>query len=77
MVGERHGTFLLAGAVRATEEFPVRLPAMADDLAAAMVANRGERLNGAFETVEDVGRARGDYLEREGVLVAANFASGG
>jgi hypothetical protein len=60
-------------AVCATEELPIGLHAMSDDPAAAMAAGRRNRVNGAFEAVEDMGLTRLDQLERLVVIVSANF----
>jgi hypothetical protein len=54
-------------------EGAVRLDAVADDLAPAMLAHRGELMDGALEAVEGVGMSRGDHLKGEIVVVAADF----
>jgi hypothetical protein len=67
----------LARAVGAAEEASVRLHAVAYDLDAAVLAGRGEGVDGALEAVEGVRVASG-HTDLEGlvVLVAANLASG-
>jgi hypothetical protein len=53
---------------------PVRLDAMADDAATAVLARRGERLDGAFKAIEGVhGASHGD-LKGLIILIAAGFA---
>src|SRR5262249_45221205 len=52
----------------------LRLHAVADDPAAAVVAARGEGVDRALEAVERVGGAV-DHLERLVVVVAADFAA--
>jgi hypothetical protein len=65
----------LPGAVRAAIEFALRFHAVADDLAVAMLADRRERMDCAFEAVECVGWPLGeDNLEGLIVLVPADFA---
>jgi hypothetical protein len=65
---------LLPRAIRTAIERPLRLDPMPDDLAAAMIADRREFVNRAFEAVEGVTRAGGDHLKRQIVVVAANLA---
>jgi hypothetical protein len=65
---------MVPGAVSATIEDVLRLDAVADDLAAAMGALGGELVNGALETVEDMCLSCCNYLERQVVVVPANFA---
>ena len=66
----------LPGAVRAAVEGAVRFDAVADDLAAAVLADWREAMNGTFEAVEGVGPARGDDLEGEVVVVPSDFTHG-
>src|SRR4051812_9420816 len=47
---------------------------MADDFAAAVIANRRDRVNRAFETVEHVRLAVPDNFEGLVVVVSANLA---
>ncbi len=63
-----------ASAVRAAEEPAVRLDAMADDLAPAVLAHRRNRLNRALEAIEDMDCALGVYLEGHVVVIAAHLA---
>src|SRR6476659_105039 len=66
----------LPGAVGAAVEGVVRFDAVTDDLAAAVLADGRETMNGAFEAVEGMGPARGDDLEGEVVVVPADFTHG-
>src|SRR6266545_1104404 len=61
-------------AVRAAIELAARLDAMADHVAAAVLAVRCERLDRALEAVEQVVSPRRDYLEGLVVLVSTHFA---
>jgi hypothetical protein len=49
------------------------LDAVADDLAIAVLARRGERVDGAFEAIEIVGLSVDRYFERLVVVVSADF----
>src|SRR3954470_96720 len=60
-------------AVGAAEELAVRLDAVADDLAAAVLAHRGHLVDRTLEAVEGVPRAGRDHLERLVVLIATDF----
>src|SRR5918999_6190497 len=62
------------GTVRAAVHGAVRLDAVPDDLAAAVVAGRRDRMDGALEAVEHVGLAAASDLHRLVVLVAAHLA---
>src|SRR5688500_16109387 len=64
---------LLAGAVRAAEEGPIRLDSMTDDPAAAVIAGRCEGVDGALERVEGVALGAQSHLERLVVFVAADL----
>src|SRR5688500_6118575 len=64
----------LAGAVHAAVDLAVALHAVADDLAVAVRAARGEGVDGAFEGVEGVPLARHLHLEGLVVVVAADLA---
>lgn len=64
----------VAGAVGAAEELVVGFDAVADDPAAAVVADRGELMNRALEAVKGVAGTRRHDLERQVVIVAAYFA---
>src|SRR5918999_4755776 len=64
------------GAVRAAVHGAVRLDAVPDDLAAAVVAGRRDGVDGALEAVEHVRLAAASDLHRLVVLVAAHFALG-
>src|SRR5215831_12601588 len=63
-------------AVRATIEGAVGLDAVADHLAAAVLTDRGELLDGALEAVERMRLPGGHHLERHLVVVATHFAYG-
>jgi hypothetical protein len=54
----------------------LRLDAVPDDLATAVVADRGQLVNGAFKAVERVGLSRRYDLERQVVIVSTDFTSG-
>ena len=63
------------GAVVAAVELAVlRLQAMADDLAAAMVAGRGQGVDRALETIEGVSAAAQGDLKGFVILIPADFA---
>jgi uncharacterized membrane protein YdfJ with MMPL/SSD domain len=68
-----HALFLRT--VGATEDAAVRLDTVADHPAAAMLAFRGQRLNGTLEAVERVCPAVHDHLERLVVIVTAGLAT--
>jgi len=53
----------LPRAIRAAEEATTRLDAVADDLAAAVIADRCHLVDGALEAVEHVPRTGRDELE--------------
>jgi hypothetical protein len=62
--------------VRTAVKGAVRLDAVADDLATAVVADRRELVDRALEAVEDVVVARGDDLKRQVVVIAAYLTLG-
>jgi hypothetical protein len=64
----------LASAIGTTIERLIRLYPMPDDTAAAVIADRGQLVNGTFETVESVAPARRDHLEGQIIIISANFA---
>jgi hypothetical protein len=64
----------MAGTVRTTEEAAAPFNAMADYLALAVLANRGEFVDRAFEAVEDVALSGRDYFEAQFIVVLADFA---
>ena len=68
-----HANF--AGAMSAAIEGAIGLDAMADDLAIAVLAFRGQGVNGAFEAIEIARNAVDENLDRLVVFVAATFAS--
>src|SRR5918994_144173 len=70
---DRGGDALVLGAVRAAEEPAIRLDAVADDLHAAVLAHRGQRVDRALERVEGVALAVPGDLECLVVLVAAHL----
>jgi hypothetical protein len=49
---------------------------VAYDLAAAVLTDRGQLVNRAFEAVERMGMTCGDHLKREVIVVAADLADG-
>src|SRR5918996_2484602 len=63
----------LAGAVGAAEHLPVLLDAMADDLAAAVLALRRELVNRALERIEGVRAIADQHLEDFVVVVSAGL----
>lgn len=54
---------LLPGAMGATVIRRVGFDPVPDDLASAIGANRRQKMDGAFETVENVGFARRDHFK--------------
>jgi len=60
--------------VGAAEKAAANLDAVPDYSALAMFTKRRDRLNGAFEAVECVPRARGYQLETLVIFVTTNFA---
>ena len=71
----RCDTFLVR-AVAATVIVAARFHAMANDLASAMLAFGGERMNGALKAIEIMRDAICDNLQRLVVFVSANFTMG-
>jgi hypothetical protein len=69
--GGRYTRF--ARAVGATKILAPRLDAMANDLAAAMIARRGDLLNRAFKAVKDMTAAANDDFKRPLIVVPADF----
>jgi hypothetical protein len=57
--------------VGAAEERSLRLYAVTQNFASAVVAYRRQLVGGTLETVERMGLSRGDYLERQVVIIAA------
>jgi hypothetical protein len=62
------------GAVGATEEGSLGLDPVTYDPASAVLTHRRQLMYGALKAVESMGFAGRDYLEREVVIVAADFA---
>jgi hypothetical protein len=62
--------------VGAAVEGTLGFDTVANDLAFAVLADRSELVDRALKTVECVGVAGGDYLERQVVVVAADFTTG-
>jgi hypothetical protein len=62
------------GAVGATEEGSLSLDPVTYDPASAVFTHRRQLMYGALKAVESMGFAGRDYLEREVVIVAADFA---
>src|SRR5919198_1209237 len=63
------------GAIGTAVEAEAGLDPVADDPAAAVLADRRQRVDGALEAVEGVARPLRDDLERLVVVVAANLAA--
>jgi hypothetical protein len=63
-------------AVRTAENFPRRFHAVADDPTSTMRTLRSQRVDGAFEAIEDVTLILHDNLEGLVVRVAADFTLG-
>ena len=63
----------LSGAIRAAVKRSLRFDAVADDLAAAVIADRRKFVNRTFEAVERVTRAGSDHFKRKVIVVAADF----
>src|SRR4030095_13651877 len=59
----------------ATIKMTIRFNTVADDFATAMFALGRERMNGAFERVEDVRAASDSHFHGFVVVVSANFAT--
>src|SRR5271165_2266072 len=59
-----------------TEEDAFLLQPVTDNMNAAIVAGRSQRMDRALEAVEGVGRAVHAHLKRLVVVIAAGFASG-
>ena len=66
---------LLPGTVGAAEERPLCFYAVTHNPASAMIADRGQPVDGTFKAVEGMSISGGDDLKREIVVVPANFAS--
>src|SRR5437660_6388254 len=60
--------------MRAAKACPVRFDPVPEDPAAAMIARRRQRLDGAFEAVKRMRLAVHDDVERLVVVVPAGFA---
>jgi len=56
------------------EDFSVRFHTVADDTAAAVRANRRQRVDCAFEAVESVTLSAHDDFKRLVIIIPANFA---
>ena len=63
-----------AGAVGAAKDFALPLDAVADDAAFAVIADRGEDVDSAFEGVEAVSFARDDEIKTFVIFVSAVVA---
>jgi hypothetical protein len=61
--------------VGAAEKRALRLYAMTQNLASAVVAYRRQLVGGALETVEGMGLPGGDYLKGQVIVIAAHFTS--
>ena len=68
------GDALLVCTVCAAIKAATRLDSVAEDFATAMVAFRGQRVNGAFKRVEVMGNAVGDNFDRLIVFVSTDLA---
>src|SRR3977135_140774 len=62
------------GAMLAAEERAFLFEPVTDDMNAAIVAGRSQRMDRAFEAVEGVGRAVHAHLKRLVVVISAGFA---
>src|ERR1700680_4641841 len=62
------------GTVRGAKEASAHLDSVADYLAVAVSAGRGNRLDGTFKAVECMSRSGCNDFETFVVLIAANFA---
>ena len=58
----------------ATEDSSIGFHAMSDDPAVAVRANRCQRMDRAFEAIEDVMLAGNDHFKRFVIFIFANFA---
>jgi hypothetical protein len=67
------GHAFLVSAMGATEDASVSLYTVSDNPAPAMPAGGCKRVDGAFETVEDVRRTLGSNFESLVVVISANF----
>jgi len=61
--------------MRTAEEAAAHFDAMANDPASAVLANRGNGLNGALETVECVARAGRNQVKTLVVVISTNFTN--
>ena len=59
--------------MRATEEIPIGFDAVPYYFATAMFAFRRQHMDGAFEAIEHMSLPGRDHVEREMVIVAADF----
>jgi hypothetical protein len=66
---------VLSGAMGAAVKGAFGFYPMANDLAPTVLAYRRQLVNRALEAVERMGVTGGDHLEREIVVVAADFTS--
>ena len=57
-----------------TEDFSVRFDAVSDDTAAAVGANRRQRVDCALEAIKDVAFSAHDDFKRLVIIVLADFA---
>jgi hypothetical protein len=60
--------------VDTTEDFSVRLDAVADDTAITVWANRRQRMDSALEAIKGVAFSAHDDFKRLVIIVLANFA---
>src|SRR5712692_10849049 len=74
-IAQAHHAFDL-GAMLAAEERAFLFESVTDDMDAAVLAGRRQRMDRALEAVEGVGRAVHAHLKRLVVVVSAGFASG-
>jgi hypothetical protein len=59
----------------ATIERAIRLYAVADDLAATMIADRRQLVDSTLKTIKHMPLASGSYLKGQIVVIPTNFAS--
>jgi hypothetical protein len=65
----------LFGAVGATIDKAIAFDAVANDLAAAMFARRGQNVDGTLETVKDVTLAQHYHFKGFVILISAGFTT--
>jgi len=69
----RLGNAGVFGAIGTAEEKPVRLNSMPDDLASAVIADRRQSMDSAFEAIKNVRFARRSHFEAFVILISTDF----